>query len=94
MLPGALLQKARLRYICKQVYVRAETTRAPSPRRLTGPGIAIPIGHMEGNYFCDAATLAELERAKTASPSAIAPSPGRLPKPPTPMVPLVALRGY
>jgi phosphoribosylformylglycinamidine synthase len=24
----------------------------------------MPIAHMEGNYFCDAATLAELERNK------------------------------
>ena len=24
--------------------------------------LTIPIGHMEGNYFCDAATLAELHR--------------------------------
>ena len=23
----------------------------------------MPIGHMEGNYFCDEATLAELKRA-------------------------------
>jgi phosphoribosylformylglycinamidine synthase len=24
--------------------------------------LTIPIGHMEGNYFCDEATLAELKR--------------------------------
>ena len=24
--------------------------------------MTIPIGHMEGNYFCDEATLAELKR--------------------------------
>jgi phosphoribosylformylglycinamidine synthase len=27
-----------------------------------GEVLQIPIGHMEGNYFCDPATLAQLER--------------------------------
>src|ERR1700733_5282244 len=34
MLPGALLRNAGLPSICKQVYVRTETTRSPLPRRL------------------------------------------------------------
>ncbi len=29
-----------------------------------GEVLTIPIGHMEGNYFCDEATLAELQRDK------------------------------
>jgi phosphoribosylformylglycinamidine synthase len=28
---------------------------------LSGEVLTIPIGHMEGNYFCDAATLEELK---------------------------------
>ena len=65
MLPGALLRNAGLRYICKQVYVRTETTRSPFTQALTpGQVLKIPIGHMEGNYFCDADTLAELERSE------------------------------
>jgi phosphoribosylformylglycinamidine synthase len=64
MLPGALLRNAGLRYICKQVYVRTETANSPFTQALNpGQVLKIPIGHMEGNYFCDPDTLAELERS-------------------------------
>ena len=64
LLPGALLRNAGLQYICKQVYLRAETTDSPFTRTLhRGQVLRMPIGHMEGNYFCDEATLAELRRA-------------------------------
>jgi phosphoribosylformylglycinamidine synthase I len=64
MLPGALLRNAGLRYICKQVHVRTETTESPFTQALTaGQVLKIPIGHMEGNYFCEPETLAELERS-------------------------------
>jgi len=63
MLPGALLRNAGLRYICKQVHVRTESVESPFTQALTpGQVLQIPIGHMEGNYFCDPATLTELER--------------------------------
>src|ERR1700744_4611800 len=63
LLPGALLRNAGLRYICKQVYVRTETTRSPFTQALNpGQILKIPIGHMEGNYFCDESTLAALQR--------------------------------
>lgn len=61
LLPGALLRNAGLKYICKQVHLRTETTDSPFTRTLTrGEVLKIPIGHMEGNYFCDAATLDKL----------------------------------
>jgi phosphoribosylformylglycinamidine synthase subunit PurQ / glutaminase len=63
LLPGALMRNAGLKYICKQVYLRTETTHTPFTRTLKkGEVVKVPIGHMEGNYFCDAETLAELER--------------------------------
>ncbi|HVJ09729.1 MAG TPA: phosphoribosylformylglycinamidine synthase subunit PurQ [Acidisarcina sp.] len=63
LLPGALMRNEGLKYICKQVYVRTETTATPFTQGLTkGQVLKIPIGHMEGNYFCDDATLATLER--------------------------------
>jgi phosphoribosylformylglycinamidine synthase subunit PurQ / glutaminase len=63
LLPGALLRNVGLKYVCKPVQVRVENadtvfTSACSP----GEVLTIPIGHMEGNYFCDAATLDELRR--------------------------------
>ncbi len=65
LLPGALMRNAGLKYICKQVHLRTETTDSPFTNTLrTGEVLQIPIGHMEGNYFCDAATLAQLERER------------------------------
>lgn len=61
LLPGALLRNAGLKYICKQVHLRTETTNSPFTHALKkGEILKIPIGHMEGNYFCDAATLERL----------------------------------
>ncbi len=58
LLPGALLRNAGLKYICKQVYLRAETTDSPFTHTLKRDEVLkIPIGHMEGNYFCDQETL-------------------------------------
>jgi phosphoribosylformylglycinamidine synthase I len=63
LLPGALMRNAGLKYICKQVYLRTETANSPFTQTLhKGEVVKIPIGHMEGNYFCDAETLAKLER--------------------------------
>lgn len=62
LLPGALMRNAGLKYICKQVYLRTETTDSPFTHTLKkGQVLKIPIGHMEGNYFCDEATLASLK---------------------------------
>ncbi len=65
LLPGALMRNAGLKYICKQVHLRTETTDSPFTNALrAGEVLKIPIGHMEGNYFCDAATLEQLERQR------------------------------
>ena len=62
LLPGALMRNAGLQYVCKQVYLRTETTDSPFTQTLTqGQLLKIPIGHMEGNYFCDETTLATLK---------------------------------
>jgi phosphoribosylformylglycinamidine synthase len=63
LLPGALMRNAGLKYICKQVHLRTETSDSPFTNTLTkGQVLGIPIGHMEGNYFCDESTLAALKR--------------------------------
>ena len=62
LLPGALMRNAGLKYICKQVHLRTETADSPFTNQLEkGKVLQIPIGHMEGNYYCDAETLRELE---------------------------------
>lgn len=63
LLPGALRRNAGLQYVCKQVYLRTETNDSPFTQTLKrGQVLKIPIGHMEGNYFCDEATLEQLKR--------------------------------
>ncbi|GAC1355456.1 MAG: phosphoribosylformylglycinamidine synthase subunit PurQ [Acidobacteriaceae bacterium] len=64
LLPGALMRNRDQRYICKQLHLRTETSASPFTRTLErGEVLRMPVGHMEGNYFCDEATLAELKRA-------------------------------
>jgi phosphoribosylformylglycinamidine synthase len=63
LLPGALMRNAGLNYLCKQVCLRTETADSPFTHGLAkGDVLRMPVGHMEGNYFCDADTLAELNR--------------------------------
>lgn len=62
LLPGALMRNASQNYICKQVHLRTETTDSPFTHGIEkGRVLQMPIGHMEGNYFCDAETLARLK---------------------------------
>jgi phosphoribosylformylglycinamidine synthase I len=63
LLPGAMMRNQRLRFLCRQVHIRVENTDTPfTCAARAGQVLEVPIAHMEGNYFCDAATLAELER--------------------------------
>ena len=63
LLPGVLQRNAGLRFVCRQVHIRVETTdTAFTAAANPGQVLQIPIAHGEGNYFCDEATLAELER--------------------------------
>jgi phosphoribosylformylglycinamidine synthase subunit PurQ / glutaminase len=63
LLPGALMRNAGLKYICKPVHVRVETADSPFTSAIEkGKVLRIPIGHMEGNYFCEPGELARLER--------------------------------
>ena len=63
LLPGALMRNAGLRFVCRQVHIRVETTDTPfTSAAKIGQVLQIPIAHGDGNYVCDKATLAELER--------------------------------
>jgi phosphoribosylformylglycinamidine synthase I len=62
LLPGALMRNEHQRYICKHVQLRTETVDSPFTHGLTRHQVLqMPIGHMEGNYFCDEETLAKLK---------------------------------
>jgi phosphoribosylformylglycinamidine synthase len=63
LLPGALMRNVGLKYVCKPVQVRIENADTPFTNACQkGEVLTIPIGHLEGNYFCDPATLEDLRR--------------------------------
>jgi phosphoribosylformylglycinamidine synthase I len=63
LLPGVLTRNAGLRFICRQAHIRVENTDTPfTGAAKPGQVLQIPIAHAGGYYFCDEATLAELER--------------------------------
>ena len=62
MLPGALLRNRDLRFICRQVDLRVETTNSPfTAEARKGEILRMPIAHGEGCYYADDATLDRLE---------------------------------
>jgi phosphoribosylformylglycinamidine synthase subunit PurQ / glutaminase len=62
LLPGALLRNRDLKFICRELRLRTETTNSPFTSRLTkGQTLRLPIAHGEGRYFADERTLDELE---------------------------------
>jgi phosphoribosylformylglycinamidine synthase I len=65
LLPGALLRNRDLKFRCEHVNVKVEQADTPFTQSYqAGQVLSIPIAHGEGNYFCDEATLAELERER------------------------------
>ena len=61
LLPGALQKNRGLKFLCTTVSVRVESTASILTSGVeTGQVLQIPINHFEGNYTCDAATLAQL----------------------------------
>jgi phosphoribosylformylglycinamidine synthase len=62
LLPGVLMRNAKLRFICKDVYLKVERSDTPFTRGYNaGQVIKVPTAHGEGNYTADADTVARLE---------------------------------
>lgn len=62
LLPGVLMRNARLKFICRDVYLRVERSDTPFTRGYNaGQVIRVPSAHGEGNYIADAETIARLE---------------------------------
>jgi phosphoribosylformylglycinamidine synthase subunit PurQ / glutaminase len=63
LLPGVLLRNRDLKFICEHVHVKVAQTNSPySSAYKSEQVLRIPVAHGDGNYFCDPATLAELEQ--------------------------------
>ncbi|MBO1627801.1 phosphoribosylformylglycinamidine synthase I [Bacillus cereus] len=62
LLPGALMRNKNLKFMCRTVGLRVENNETMFTSQYEkGAVINIPIAHGEGNYYCDEATLKELE---------------------------------
>ena len=62
LLPGAMLHNEKLRFVCKNVHIRVESTQSQFTSGLKqGDVLKIPVSHGEGNYFIDEDGLASLE---------------------------------
>ncbi len=63
LLPGAMLHNEKLRFICKQVHIRVESTRSPFTGSMEkGQVLEVPVSHGEGNYYIEEKGLNELEQ--------------------------------
>jgi len=62
LLPGALMRNASLKFICREVFLKIETTATPFTEACrSGAVLRLPIAHHDGNYFADDETLNRLE---------------------------------
>src|SRR3954471_20609669 len=61
LLPDALQKNAGLKFLCRPVDVRVDSTRSSRTSGASaGQVLGLPINHFEGNYTCDQRTLDEL----------------------------------
>jgi phosphoribosylformylglycinamidine synthase len=62
LLPGALMRNSNLKFICRDVHLRTETTNSPFTNAAEkGEILRLPIAHGEGCYYADDRTLDQLE---------------------------------
>ena len=62
LLPGVLLRNASLKFVCRDVHLRVETTDcAYTGQYQRGQVLNVPVAHADGNYFADPATVKSLE---------------------------------
>jgi phosphoribosylformylglycinamidine synthase len=62
LLPGALIGNRGLKFVCRDVPLRVETTNSPfTGAASVGQRLRMPVAHGEGCYFADARTLDVLE---------------------------------
>ena len=65
LLPGALLHNNERKFICKNVFIKAEGNNTLLTSQLpTGKALKIPIAHGEGKYYADEQALKKLNDNK------------------------------
>ena len=63
LLPGALIRNRQLRFVCRWVDVRVETSVSPlSADLVAGEILRVPVKHGEGQFVASAGDLDRIER--------------------------------
>ena len=62
LLPGAVLHNNSRKFICKNVYIKAQTNQTVLTASVPDKALKIPIAHGEGKYYADAETIAALNK--------------------------------
>jgi len=61
LLPGALLRNESMKYECKNIYLKPQTSKVLLTCKIDADAVLkIPIAHGEGRYYCDDKTLLSL----------------------------------
>lgn len=61
LLPGALVRNINQKFICKNTYIRVETTSSPLTHFSNkGDALSIPVAHADGRYYADQNTVSQL----------------------------------
>jgi len=61
LLPGALMRNSTLKFVCRDVHLRTETTASPFTGAFApGEVWRVPVAHHDGAYIADPETLATL----------------------------------
>ena len=62
LIPGAMRHNEQIKFICKDVHIRVESTQSMYTSSLQkGQLLSIPVSHGEGNYYIDNDGLNELQ---------------------------------
>ncbi len=63
LLPGALIRNRSLRFVCRDVHLRVETSQSiVTAESVAGEVLDIPVKHGEGQFVAEASQLEEIER--------------------------------
>lgn len=64
LLPGALLPNDSARFVCKWIYLKVSEKPTLFTEGLENAVIRLPIAHAEGNYYCSAEDLRDINNQK------------------------------
>jgi len=62
LLPGAMIKNESLKFVCRDIYLRVESTESPFTEDCEeGEILSMPVAHKDGNYFIDEENLIKLK---------------------------------